>query len=89
MTCFSLVWFQQFLVWLVLIILLVAVVQLVIPFLLRLPGMPPGGGMVGTIIGYVIWALIAIAVIYFVFETLIPCAFGSGGFPGVQFPRPR
>lgn len=81
MACFSLAWLEQLLIWLVVVCVLIGIFKLLVPFLLTLFGAPPGGGMIMTILGYIIWGIVAIAVIIFVFE-LISCAFGNGG-PGL------
>ncbi len=88
MQCFSLQWLEQLLIWLVVVCVLVAIFKLIIPFLLSLFGAPPGGGMIMTILGYIIWGLVAIAVIIFIFE-LISCAFGNGSAGFGNFGRIR
>jgi uncharacterized membrane protein len=76
MACFSLAWIEQLLIWLVVVILCVAIVKMVLPWLLSLFGTPPGGGMVLIIIQYVIWALVTIAVIIFIFD-MLDCVFNG------------
>ncbi len=88
MQCFSLAWLENMLIWLVIVILIVAIFKLVIPFLLNILGAPPGGGMIMTILTYLIWALVTIAVIIFVFE-MISCAFGGGSAGFGNFGRIR
>ncbi len=83
MACFSLSWIEQLLIWLVLVIALVAIVQLVLPWLLSLFGQPEGGGMILQILRIVVWALVAIAVITFAFQ-LLECVFSG---PGLGLPR--
>lgn len=84
MACFSLQWLESILIWLVIILFVVAVVNLIIPAILNAFGpAPPGAGVVLTVLRYLVWTLVAIAVIIFIFN-LITCAFGgpSGfGFP--------
>lgn len=87
MACFSLAWLENLLIWLVGVIFIVALFKLVVPWLMSLLGAPPGGGIIVTIIQYIIWALVAVAVIIFVFE-LIGCVFGGGTNFGA-FPRFR
>ena len=70
MACFSWPWFENFLIWLAVIIFIVAVAKLVIPWLLSMVGTPPGGGLITTLIQYIIWLVVAIAVIVFVFRML-------------------
>ena len=79
MACFSVAWFEQFLIWLAIVIFIVACVKLVVPFLATLFGQPPGGGIILTLLSYLMWLLIIIAIIYAAFA-LFSCA---GGFPGV------
>ena len=77
MACFSLAWLEQLLIWIVVVCVVVGIFKLVVPWLLSLFGGPPGGGMVFTIISYIIWGLVAIALIIFVFD-LLQCSFGLG-----------
>lgn len=78
MGCISWVTIEQLLIWLVVICVLIGIVKLVIPFVLNLFGAPPGGGIVMTILGYVLWGIVAIFCIILVFD-LLSCAFGTGG----------
>lgn len=82
--CFTLGWIEQLLVWIVIVIAVVAVIKLLLPWLSSLV---PGGGLVTSIISIVLWAVIAIAVIYFVFALISCVAAGGGGFP--LFPHGR
>jgi hypothetical protein len=70
MACFTPALLQQFLIWLVLVVALVAIVNLVVPWLLAQFGSPPDGGMILRILQIIVWAVVAIAVIYFVFDLL-------------------
>lgn len=73
--CFSLGWIEQLLVWLVIIFAIVAILRLLIPWIAgKLGG---DGGVIVAAINIVLWAFIAICVIYFVFA-LIACLGGSG-----------
>lgn len=78
MQCFSLAFIENLLIWLVVIIGIVAIVQLVIPKLMSLVGASPDGGIVFQIIRIVVWVVLAIAIIFFVFD-LLSCLLGSGG----------
>jgi len=71
--CFSLAWIEQLCVWLIVIGALVAIIQLLIPYLSTL--VP---GIVAQIIRIVLWAVVAICVVYLVFA-LISCLLGAGG----------
>lgn len=87
MACFSLEWLKDLLIWLVIVLVVIGIVKLLIPALMSWFGAPPGGGSVMTILGYILWGIVAIAVIIFVFD-LITCALGNGG-TGLSFPRAR
>ena len=87
MSCFSLAFVENLLIWLVVIVVLVAIFKLVLPLVLGLFGAPPGGGIIISILGYVIWAIVAIFVIIFVFD-LLSCLIGGGG-TGLHFPNNR
>jgi len=82
MQCFSLAWVEQLLIWLVIACVVIGIVKVLIPMLLSWFGSPPGGGAVMTILGYVLWGVVAIFVIVFVFE-LVSCALGGPG-PGLR-----
>lgn len=85
MSCFSLAWLEQFLIWLVFVIAAVAIFNIVIPWLMGIMGAPPGGGMIMQILRVIAWVIVALAVIYFVFE-LFACLSG-GGIPSLGLPR--
>lgn len=72
--CFSLGWVEQLCVYLVLVIAAVAIIRLVVPWLLSLIG---GGGIIAQIINIVLWAVVAILVIYIAFG-FIGCLLGAG-----------
>jgi amino acid transporter len=78
MSCFSLEAAKELLIWLVVLVVLVAIFKLVLPWLLGLFGGPPGGGLVFTILGYILWGIVAIFVIIVLFD-LASCMLGSGG----------
>ena len=84
MACFSLAWLEQLLIWLVFVVAIVAIFNIVVPWLMSIMGTPPGGGMIMQILKVIVWVIVAIAIIYFVFE-MLGC-FSGGGFGG--FPRP-
>lgn len=70
--CFTLGWFEQLLVWLVVVAAVVAILRILVPWLIA-----PIGGPIAQIINIVLWAVIACFVIYLVFA-LLACV---GGFP--------
>jgi hypothetical protein len=76
MACFTPYLALNFLIWLVLLIAVISIVQLVVPWLLTQFG-SPDGGLIVRIIQIIVWAAVAIAIIYFVFD-LLSC---SGLFP--------
>lgn len=83
MACFSLAWFQQLLIWLVIICAVIAILKLLVPYVLSQIGAEISGGasVVMQAIHIVIWAIVAIVVIYICFA-LIACLMGySGGLP--------
>lgn len=80
MACFSLEWIKQLLIWLVVLCVLIGTVKLLLPMVLSWFGAPPGGGTVITILGYIMWAAVAIFCIIIVFD-LISCVTASGSGP--------
>lgn len=72
--CFSLAWLQGLCIDLVIIFAVVAIIKLLVPLL---TSMIPGGGVVGQIITIVLWAIVAIFVIYIIFG-LLSCLMGHG-----------
>ena len=71
--CFSLAWLEQFLVWLVIICATVALLRLLVSFVI--PRLGLDGAIVAVVvraITIVIWAIVCIALIYFIFD-LIMC----------------
>ncbi|MFH0298338.1 hypothetical protein AAFX91_14065 [Bradyrhizobium sp. 31Argb] len=80
--CFSLVWVQQLIIWLIVIGAVVAIIKLLIPFLDSLTGMP----IIGRILMIVLWAFVAIAVVVIIFGLLSCLLGGSGtlGFPPIR-----
>lgn len=71
--CFSLGWLEQLLVWIVIVCAVVGILKLLLPFVLTQLGV--GGGIIVAAINIVIWAVIAIFVIYICFD-LISCLGG-------------
>lgn len=72
--CFSLAWIEQLCVWLIVVAALVAIINLLVPYLTGLIGLP----IVAQIIKIVLWAVVAIMCVYIIFG-LISCLLGSGG----------
>lgn len=67
--CFDLAWFENLLIWLVVVCAIVAVLKLLLPLIF-------GSGIILRIINIIIWAVITIFVIIAVFD-LISCYSGS------------
>ena len=81
--CFSLQFFEQLLIWCVIIGAIFALVRLLLP--MATAQMGPPGGVILSVLNIILYAVIAIFVIYICFE-LISCLVGSGG---LSLPRPR
>ena len=77
--CFSMVWVEQLLVWLIIVGAVVAILRLLLPWIAGQLGIP----IVAQVIGIALWAVVAIAVVYFCIA-LISCL---GGLPMPLFPR--
>jgi len=80
MSCLSLGFLQQLIIWVIVIAAIVAVIRLLIPYLDSLTGVP----IIGRILEIVLWVVVAIMVVYLIFG-LLGCLLGSGG--GLHLPR--
>lgn len=67
--CFSLGWIEQLLIWLVVVCAIVAIIKLLLPY--ALSPIP----LLVQVLNIVMWAVIAIFVIYLVFD-LLGCLVG-------------
>lgn len=76
MACFSLGWIEQLLVWLIILVAVVGILKLLIPWIVGQIGV--SFGPLPQIINIVLWAAVAIFIIYISFE-LISCLLGSAG----------
>jgi hypothetical protein len=74
--CFTLEWLKMLLIWLVVIVVIVAIFKVIVPWVMSQFASPPGGGNIMTILGYILWGIVAIFAIIFVFE-LIACLGGG------------
>lgn len=87
MACFSLEWLENLLIWVLVILFVVAVINLILPRILAAFGpSPPGADVVLTVLRYLVWTIVAIAVVIFIFD-LIYCAVGGGAhlsFPSIR-----
>lgn len=79
MGCFSLLWLEQMLIWLVIASAIVACVRLIIPWITSIT-FP----IVGQVLEIVLWAIIAVIAIYIIFG-LLSCLVSMGG--GLHLPR--
>lgn len=73
--CFSLPWLEQFLVYCIVLGAVIAIIRILVPWVLGQIGIP----IIGQVINIVLWAVVAIFVIYICFA-LISCLLGGGGF---------
>ena len=74
--CFSLGWLEALLINIVIVVAVVAILKLLIPWVFLMLGVD--GGILLQIINIVVWAIVAIFVIYVAFA-LISCLMGMGG----------
>ena len=79
--CFSLAWFENVLIWLVIVVAIIAILKVFLPYVL--PYLGTAGAIVVRIITIVIWAIVTIFLITFAFE-MISCLIGMGG--GLHLP---
>ena len=73
--CFSLGWLEALLINIVIVAAVIAILKLLIPWVFSMLGVD--GGILVRIIDIVVWAIVAIFVIYIAFA-LISCISGSG-----------
>ena len=66
MACLTPAILLNFLVWLVIVVAIVALLNLIVPWVLRQLGPPPDAGIILRALQIVVWAVVAIAVVYFV-----------------------
>lgn len=80
MTCFTLGYLQNLIVQCIILAALVAIIQLLIPWLSSFTW-----PLIGQVLTIILWAIVAIIVVYIIFS-LLSCLLGGGGLAGV-FPR--
>lgn len=73
MSCFSMGWLENFLIWCVWVIVLVTILRLVVPWIAGFFGIP----ILGQILAIILWGIIAIIGIILVFS-LLSCLGGGG-----------
>lgn len=78
--CFTLGWLESVLVWLVVLAAVIAIIRLLVPWITSMFGLP----VVGQILNIILWAIVAIAVIYICFD-LISCLLNFSD--GLRLPR--
>lgn len=83
MGCFTLQWLEQVLIWCVILGAIIAIIRLIVPWVLSFVGIP----IVGQVINIILWAIVAIIVIYVVFALLSCLLSMAGGFPGLSLPH--
>ena len=81
--CFSMAWWENLLIWLVIVLAIIAILKLLVPLVLGQLGW--GGGTIMQIINIVVWAAIVIFVIIFAFA-MISCLMSMGGGSGLHLP---
>jgi hypothetical protein len=74
MACFTLGFLQSLIIQIIVIAAIIAIIKLLVPFLVSLTGWP----ILGQILMIVLWAIVAIMVVYLIFA-LLSCLMGSGG----------
>jgi hypothetical protein len=76
MACFTMAWFFQLLIWLIVVGACLALVRLLLPWALSFFGV--GAGILTQAINIIIGAVVAIIVVYLIWM-LASCAFSGGG----------
>jgi hypothetical protein len=72
MACFTLGFLEQLIVWLILVTAIVYAIKLLVPWLSSLVN-----PIVGQIVMIILWAIVAIMVVYLIFG-LLACLVGAG-----------
>ena len=86
MSCFSLQWIAQILIWCIIIGAVFAILNLIVPWALSKAGIALGdaANMIIAVFKIIVWAFVAIVVVVIVFA-LISCLISAGG--GLGLPR--
>jgi hypothetical protein len=73
MPCFTLGFLEQLIIWLIIVGAIIGCIKLLVPWVTSVVGLP----VVGQIIMIILWAIVAILVVYLIFG-LLGCLVGSG-----------
>jgi hypothetical protein len=73
MPCFTLGFLEQLIVWLIVVGAIIACIKLLVPWVTTVTNMP----VVGQVIMIILWAIVAIMVVYIIFG-LLGCLVGAG-----------
>ena len=88
--CFSMAWLMNLLIWLVIVGAIIAILQIIVPWVLSKLGASgvfgEAIGIITAVIKIIIWAIVIIFVIYIVFS-LIACLLGYSGGGLSLFPH--
>jgi hypothetical protein len=85
--CFTLLWFRDLLIWIVILVAVVALLKLLLPWLVRQLSPQFDLSVILRAIDIFVWAVVVIFVIYLVFALISCLAGGAGTLP--LFPRAR
>ena len=75
MSCLSLGFLQDLFVQCIILAVIIAVIQLLVPWLVSITGWP----ILGQAIMIILWGIVAIMIVYIIFG-LLGCLVGGGGF---------
>lgn len=73
--CFSIAWIGQMLIWLIVVCAVVAIIQVLLRFVL--PGLAPAGGPVMQILTIVMYAAVAIFIVFIIVQLLECVVYGG------------
>lgn len=74
--CFSMTFFFQLMIWLVIVGAIYAIIRIIVPAVLTQFGGP--GSLLAQVVNIVLWAALLIVVLYIIWG-LVDCLLGSGG----------
>ena len=74
--CFSIAFFFQLMIWLVIVGAIYAVIRLLLPAVLANFGGP--GTLLAQVVNIIMWAILLIIVLYLIWD-LVECLIGGGG----------